>query len=79
MKKLLFLLILVSCTNKNNFNLTLSSDVDDDEMAYLVQYTENRPILKDSSLVTRGKFVFNDTISSPETVSYTHLTLPTIE
>ena len=66
MKKLLLLLILVSCTNKNDYNLILSSDVENNEMAYLVQYTENRPILKDSSQVTRGKFVFNDTISSPE-------------
>lgn len=66
MKKLLFLLILVSCTNKNDFNLTLSSNVDNGEMAYLVQYTENRPILKDSSQAIKGKFTFNDSISSPE-------------
>ena len=42
MKKLLILslIILSSCSNKNEFNLTASSDIDSDEMVYLVQYKE---------------------------------------
>ena len=68
MKKLLILslIILSSCSNKNDFNLTASSDIDSDEMVYLVQYKENIPVLKDSSNVVEGKFTFSDSIVVPE-------------
>ena len=68
MKKLLILslIILSSCSNKNEFNLTASSDIDSDEMVYLVQYKENIPVLKDSSNVVEGKFTFSDSIVVPE-------------
>ena len=68
MKKLLLLLVTVlySCSNKTEFNLSVSSDIDSDEMAYLVQYKENVPVLKDSMSVVDGKFVFSDSIVVPE-------------
>ena len=68
MKKLLILslIILSSCSNKNEFNLTASSDIDSNEMVYLVQYKENIPVLKDSSNVVEGKFTFSDSIVVPE-------------
>ena len=68
MKKLFFLafLILTSCSKRSDFNLTASSDIDDDEMVYLVQYKENIPVLKDSSSVMKGVFKFSDSISVPE-------------
>ena len=68
MKKLLLLLVIVlySCSNKTEFTLSVSSDIDSDEMAYLVQYKENVPVLKDSMSVVDGKFVFSDSIVVPE-------------
>ena len=68
MKKLLLLLVIVlySCSNKTEFTLSVSSDIDRDEMAYLVQYKENVPVLKDSMSVVDGKFVFSDSIVVPE-------------
>jgi len=68
MKKLLLLLVIVlySCSNKTEFSLSVSSDIDSDEMAYLVQYKENVPVLKDSMSVVDGKFVFSDSIVVPE-------------
>ena len=68
MKKLLILsfLILASCSNKTEFKLSASSDIDDSEMVYLVQYKENIPVLKDSSNVVEGKFTFSDSIVVPE-------------
>ena len=68
MKKLFFLafLILTSCSKRSDFNLTASSDIDDGEMVYLVQYKENIPVLKDSSSVIKGVFKFSDSISVPE-------------
>ena len=68
MKKLLLLLVIVlySCSNKTEFILSVSSDIDSDEMAYLVQYKENVPVLKDSMSVVDGKFVFSDSIVVPE-------------
>ena len=68
MKKLLLLLVTVlySCSNKTEFTLSVSSDIDSDEMAYLVQYKENVPVLKDSMSVVDGKFVFSDSIVVPE-------------
>ena len=68
MKKLLILsfLILSSCSNKTEFNLAASSDIDNDEMVYLVQYKENIPVLKDSTSVIEGKFIFSDSIVVPE-------------
>ncbi len=68
MKKLLLLLVIVlySCSNKTEFTLSVSSDINSDEMAYLVQYKENVPVLKDSMSVVDGKFVFSDSIVVPE-------------
>ena len=68
MKKILLLLVIVlySCSNKTEFTLSVSSDIDSDEMAYLVQYKENVPVLKDSMSVVDGKFVFSDSIVVPE-------------
>ena len=68
MKKLFFLvfLILTSCSKRSDFNLTATSDIDDGEMVYLVQYKENIPVLKDSSSVMKGVFKFSDSISVPE-------------
>ena len=68
MKKLLLLLVIVlySCSNKTEFTLSVSSDIDSDEMAYLVQYKENVPVLKDSMSVVDGKFVFSDSIVVPD-------------
>ena len=68
MKKILLLLVIVlySCSNKTEFTLSVSSDIDRDEMAYLVQYKENVPVLKDSMSVVDGKFVFSDSIVVPE-------------
>jgi len=68
MKKLLLLLVIVlySCSNKTEFTLSVSSDIDSDEMAYLVQYKENVPVLKDSMSIVDGKFVFSDSIVVPE-------------
>ena len=68
MKKLLLLLVIVlySCSNKTEFTLSVSSDIDSDEMAYLVQYKENVPVLKDSMSLVDGKFVFSDSIVVPE-------------
>ena len=68
MKKLLLLLVIVlySCSNKTEFTLSVSSDIDRDEMAYLVQYKENVPVLKDSMSVVDGKFVCSDSIVVPE-------------
>ena len=68
MKKILLLLVIVlySCSNKTEFTLSVSSDIDRDEMAYLVQYKENVPVLKDSMSVVDGKFVFSDSIVVPD-------------
>ena len=68
MKKILLLLVIVlySCSNKTEFTLSVSSDIDSDEMAYLVQYKENVPVLKDSMSVVDGKFVFSDSIVVPD-------------
>ena len=68
MKKLFLfsILILASCSNRSDFNLTAKSDILDDEMVYLVQYKENVPILKDSAVVKDGVFKFTDSISVPE-------------
>ena len=68
MKKLFFLslLILSSCSNNSDFKLSASSDINDGEMVYLVQYKENIPVLKDSASVVKGNFTFSDSILVPE-------------
>lgn len=68
MKRLFFLsfLIFYSCSNSSDFKLSASSDINDGEMVYLVQYKENIPILKDSATVVKGNFSFSDSILVPE-------------
>lgn len=68
MKRLFFLsfLIFYSCSNSSDFKLSASSDINDGEMVYLVQYKENIPVLKDSATVVKGNFSFSDSILVPE-------------
>ena len=43
-----------------------STNLSEETNVYLVEYVQNRPILKDSTTVKDGSFSFNDSISFPE-------------
>ena len=66
MRKLILLLFLITSCSTNDVKITANSDFDDDGKVFLVQYKENRPVLKDSTYIVNGKFSFLDTISYPE-------------
>ena len=67
MKKIVFIFfILLACTSKDTVSVIGSTNLLDDTNVYLVEYVQNRPILKDSTTVKNGSFSFNDSISFPE-------------
>lgn len=66
MRKLILLLFLIASCNTNDVKIIADSDFDNDGKVFLVQYKENRPVLKDSTYIVNGKFSFLDTISYPE-------------
>lgn len=67
MKKIVFIFfILLACTSKDTVSVIGSTNLSDDTNVYLVEYVQNRPILKDSTTVKNGIFSFNDSISFPE-------------
>ncbi len=66
MKKLLFLLFLLTSCSKNVVNIYAETDFNNNEKVFLVQYLENRPVLKDSTIVNDGNFNFSDTITYPD-------------
>ena len=67
MKKIVFIFfILLACTSKDTVSVIGSTNLSDDTNVYLVEYVQNRPILKDSTTVKNGSFSFNDSISFPE-------------
>lgn len=67
MKKIIFIFfILFACTSKDTVSVIGSTNLSDDTNVYLVEYVQNRPILKDSTKVKDGSFSFNDSISFPE-------------
>lgn len=67
MKKIVFIFfILLACANKDTVSVIGSTNLSDDTNVYLVEYVQNRPILKDSTTVKNGSFSFNDSISFPE-------------
>ena len=63
MRKLILLLFLNTSCSTNDVKITANSDFDNDGKVFLVQYKENRPVLKDSTYIVNGKFSFLDTIS----------------
>ena len=66
MKKLILLLFfIISCTS-NDVKIVADSNFNDNEKVFLVQYQDNKPILKDSTIIKNGKFSFSDTIGFPE-------------
>lgn len=67
MKKIVFIFFLLfACTSKDTVSVIGSTNLSDDTNVYLVEYVQNRPILKDSTTVKDGGFSFNDSISFPE-------------
>ena len=67
MKRIVFIFfILLACTSKDTVSVIGSTNLSDDTNVYLVEYVQNRPILKDSTTVKNGIFSFNDSISFPE-------------
>ena len=42
------------------------TDANSGEKVFLVQYLENRPVLKDSTIINDGNFNFSDTITYPD-------------
>ena len=66
MRKLILLLFLITSCSTNDVKIIADSDFDNDGKVFLVQYKENRPVLKDSTYIVNGKFSFLDTISYPE-------------
>ena len=67
MKKIIYVFfILLACTSKDTVSVIGSTNLSDNTNVYLVEYVQNRPILKDSTTVKDGSFSFNDSISFPE-------------
>ena len=66
MKKAVLLIFLFISCGKNDVKIVADSNFNDNEKVFLVQYLENRPILKDSTLIKNGNFSFTDTITYPE-------------
>ena len=66
MKKAVLLIFLFISCSKNDVKIVADSNFNDNEKVFLVQYLENRPILKDSTLIKNGNFSFTDTITYPE-------------
>ncbi|MEC7478581.1 MAG: DUF4369 domain-containing protein, partial [Bacteroidota bacterium] len=66
MKKLLLLLFLLTSCSKNVVNINAETDFNNNEKVFLVQYLENNPVLKDSTIINNGNFNFSDTITYPD-------------
>ena len=57
MKKIVFIFfILLACTSKDTVSVIGSTNLSDNTNVYLVEYVQNRPILKDSTTVKNGIF-----------------------
>ena len=62
MRKLIFLLFLIASCNTNDVKIIADSDFDNDGKVFLVQYKENRPVLKDSTYIAILLKRFDDPI-----------------
>ena len=66
MKKVVLLIFLFISCSKNDVKIVADSNFNDNEKVFLVQYLENRPILKDSTLIKPTKGKTDPTFSSSQ-------------